>query len=218
MRHKEEANDYRYFPEPDLQPVIITQEYIEEIKKSLPLLPKQLFLKFTEEFNLSEYDTNILIEEKEIALYFLEVVKYNKNYKSAANIVNGPIKAYLNEYAINIKEFNISPERISDLIKLIQEGKVSNSVATSKIFPKMINTDLSAEEIAKNNNWIQDSNTDNLSEFVQQAISKYPDKVEEYKSGKKGLIGLFMGEVMKLSKGKADPKIANQLVRKELEK
>tara|TARA_B100000683_G_scaffold82481_1_gene81327 strand:+ start:6249 stop:7697 length:1449 start_codon:yes stop_codon:yes gene_type:complete len=218
MRHKEEANDYRYFPEPDLQPVIVTQDYIEEIKKSLPLLPKQLFLKFTEEYNLSEYDTNILIEEKEIALYFLEVVKYNKNYKSVANIINGPIKAYLNEYAINIKEFNISPERISDLIKLIHEGKVSNSVATSKIFPKMINTDLSAEEIAKNNNWIQDSNTDNLSEFVQQAISKYPDKVEEYKSGKKGLIGLFMGEVMKLSKGKADPKIANQLVRKELEK
>ena len=218
MRHKEEANDYRYFPEPDLQPVIVTQDYIEEIKKSLPPLPKQLFLKFTEEFNLSEYDTNILIEEKEIALYFLEIVKYNKNYKSVANIVNGPIKAYLNEYAINIEEFNISAERISDLIKLIHEGKVSNSVATSKIFPKMINTDLSAEEIAKNNNWIQDSNTDNLSEFVQQAISKYPDKVEEYKSGKKGLIGLFMGEVMKLSKGKADPKIANQLVRKELEK
>ena len=93
MRHKEEANDYRYFPEPDLQPVIITQEYIKEIKKSLPLLPKQLFLKFTEEFNLSEYDTNILIDEKEIALYFLEVVKYNKNYKSVANIVNGPIKS-----------------------------------------------------------------------------------------------------------------------------
>ena len=218
MRHKEEANDYRYFPEPDLQPVLITQQYIKEIKKSLPLLPKQLFLKFTEEFDLSEYDSNILIEEKEIALYFLEVVKYNKNYKSVANIVIGPIKAYLNEYAINIKEFNISPERISDLIKLIEEGKVSNSVATSKIFPKMIDTDLSAEDIAKNNNWIQDSDTDSLSEFVQEAISKYPDKVEEYKSGKKGLIGLFMGEVMKLSKGKADPKIANQLVRKELEK
>ena len=218
MRHKEEANDYRYFPEPDLQPVLITQQYIKEIKKSLPLLPKQLFLKFTEEFDLSEYDSNILIEEKEIALYFLEVVKYNKNYKSVANIVIGPIKAYLNEYAINIKEFNISPERISDLIKLIEEGKVSNSVATSKIFPKMIDTDLSAEDIAKNNNWIQDSDTDSLSEFVQEAISKYPDKVEEYKSGKKGLIGLFMGEVMKLSKGKADPKIANQLVKKELEK
>ena len=136
-------NDYRYFPEPDLQPVIITQDYIEKIKKSLPLLPKQLFLKFTKEFNLSEYDTNILIEEKEIALYFLDVVKYNKNYKSVANIVIGPIKAYLNEYALNIKEFNISPERISDLIKLIEDGKVSNSVATSKIFPEMIHTDLS---------------------------------------------------------------------------
>ena len=218
MRHKEEANDYRYFPEPDLQPVIITQDYIEEIKKSLPPLPKKLYLKFTEEYDLSDYDTNILIEEKEIALYYLEVVKYNKNYKSIANIVNGPIKAYLNEYAINIKEFNISPKRISDLIKLIDEGKVSNSVATSKIFPEMIHTDLSAEDIAKNNNWIQDSDTVSLSEFVQQAISKYPDKVEEYKSGKKGLIGLFMGEVMKLSSGKADPKIANQLVRKELEK
>ena len=162
--------------------------------------------------------TNILIEEKEIALYFLEIVKYNKNYKSVANIVNGPIKAYLNEYAINIKEFNISPERISDLIKLIEEGKVSNSVATSKIFPKMIHTDLSAEDIAKNNNWIQNSDTDSLSEFVQKAISKYPDKVKEYKSGKIGLIGLFMGEVMKLSNGKADPRIANQLVKKELEK
>ena len=112
--------------------MIITQEYIEKIKKSLPQLPKQLFLKFTEEFNLSEYDTNILIEEKEIALYFLDVVKYNKNYKSVSNLMIGPIKSYLNEYSLNIKEFNISPERISDLIKLIEDGKVSNSVCNFK--------------------------------------------------------------------------------------
>ena len=218
MRHKEEANDYRYFPEPDLQPVIITQEYIEKIRKTLPLLPKELFIKFTKEFKLSDYDANILIEEKEIALYFLEVTQHNKNYKTAANIVNGAIKSYLNEFAIHISDFTISPKRISSLIILIDEGKVSNSVATSKIFTEMINSEDNPEEIAKNNNWIQDSNTDSLSEFVKQAIAKYPEKVEEYKSGKKGLIGLFMGEVMKLSLGKADPKLANQLVRKELEK
>ena len=218
MRHKEEANDYRYFPEPDLQPVIVTQEYIEKIKKTLPPLPKELFVKFTEEFGLSDYDANILIEEKEIALYFLEITKHNKNYKTSANFVNGPIKAYLNEFAKNISEFTISPKRISNLINLIDDGKISNSIATSKVFPEMLKSELSALDISKNNNWIQDSNTDSLSEFVKQAIAKYPDKVKEYKSGKKGLIGLFMGEIMKLSRGKADPKLANKLVREELEK
>ena len=218
MRHKEEANDYRYFPDPDLQPVIITQKYIEEIKKTLPLLPKELFLKFTEEFQLSNYDANILIEEKEIALYFLEITKYTTNYKTAANIVNGPIKNHLNEFAVNISDFTISPERIANLIILIDEGKISNSVATSKIFSKMLNSENSPEVIAKNNNWIQDSNTNSLLEFVKISISKYPEKVKEYKHGKKGLIGLFMGEIMKLSGGKADPKLANELLRKELEK
>jgi aspartyl-tRNA(Asn)/glutamyl-tRNA(Gln) amidotransferase subunit B len=133
-------------------------------------------------------------------------------------LVNGPIKAHLNEFAKHITEFSISPNRISNLIQLIDQGKVSNSVATSKVFTQMLQSDLSAEEIAKNNNWIQDSDTDSLSEFVKQAIAKYPEKVEEYKAGKKGLIGLFMGEVMKLSRGKADPKLANKLVREELEK
>ena len=218
MRHKEEANDYRYFPEPDLPPIKITEQYIKEIKKTLPPLPKQLFKKFTSEFCLSDYDTNILIEEKEIALYFLEITKYNKNYKLIANMIIGPIKAYLNEYAININDLKISPKNISNLINLIDEGKVSNSVATSKIFPIMIQTNLTPIEIAKNNNWIQDSDMKSLLEFIKQSISKYPEKVDEYKSGKKGLIGLFMGEVMKLSKGKADPKIANQLLKNELEK
>ena len=218
MRHKEEANDYRFFPEPDLQPVIVTQEYIEKIRKTLPLLPKELYIKFTNKFGLSDYDSIILIEEKEIALYFLEITKHTKNYKTAANIVNGPIKAHLNEFVKHISEFSISAIRIAELIQLIDDGKVSNSVATSKVFTQMLESDLSAEEIAKNNNWIQDSDTDSLSEFVKQVIAKYPEKVEEYKSGKKGLIGLFMGEVMKLSRGKADPKLANQLVRAELEK
>jgi aspartyl-tRNA(Asn)/glutamyl-tRNA(Gln) amidotransferase subunit B len=218
MRSKEDANDYRYFPEPDLQPVMVTEKDIEEIKKTLPPLPKELFKKFTTEFGLSEYDTNVIIEEKEIALYYNELCQYTKNYKAAANFVNGSVKSYLNENAIEMNQFSLSAKRLSELIQLVDEGKISNSVATQKVFGELVGNDFSPEEIAKKNNWIQESNTDALQTFVQQALDKYPEKVEEYKSGKKGLIGLFMGEVMKLSRGKADPKVANQLVREALEK
>ena len=218
MRSKEDANDYRYFPEPDLQPITINKEYIETVKKSLPPLPKELFKIYTTEFGLSEYDSNVLIEEKEIALYFNELCKYTNNHKGAANFMNGVVKSYLNENAIEIGQFEMSPERLAELVKLVDKRKVSNSVATQKVFGEMLKSNLSAEEIAKTNNWIQESDTDALQDFVQQALEKYPEKVEEYKNGKKGLIGLFMGEVMKLSKGKADPKIANKLVREALEK
>jgi len=217
MRHKEEANDYRYFPDPDLQPIIITQDYIEKVKRTLPPLPKELHQKFTKEFNLSDYDANILVDEKEIALYFDALCNITNNYKAAANFVNGSVKSYLNETATRIVDFAINPNRLAGLIILIDEGKISNSVATSKVFPLMIGSNLSAEEIATNNNWIQESNHDTLSIFINQAIEKYPEKVQEYKNGKKGLIGLFMGEVMKLSKGKADPKVCNQLLRNKLE-
>jgi aspartyl-tRNA(Asn)/glutamyl-tRNA(Gln) amidotransferase subunit B len=218
MRSKEDANDYRYFPEPDLQPITINQVYIDKVKKSLPPLPKELFKTYTTEFGLSEYDSNVLIEEKEIALYFNELCKYTNTYKGAANFMNGVVKSYLNENAVEIGEFGMSPERLAELVKLVDEGKVSNSLATQKVFGEMLKSDLSTEEIAKTNNWIQESDIDALQDFVQQALEKYPEKVEEYKNGKKGLIGLFMGEVMKLSRGKADPKIANKLVREALEK
>ena len=112
----------------------------------------------------------------------------------------------------------MSPNRLAELIKLVDDGKVSNTVATQKVFGEMLKSDLSAEEIAKANNWIQESDTSALQGFIQQALEKYPEKVEEYKNGKKGLIGLFMGEVMKLSRGKADPKIANKILREALEK
>ena len=218
MRHKEDANDYRYFPEPDLQPVIVTEKYINEIKQTLPPLPNTLFIKFTKEFGLSEYDATILVDEKGIALYYNELCNFTKNYKSAANFVNGSIKSYLNENALDISDFSISPARMASLITIVDDGKVSNTVATSKVFFEMLKTDDDAEKIATDNNWIQESNSDALGEYIAQAIAKYPEKVTEYKSGKKGLIGLFMGEVMQLSKGQADPKLANQLLRTELEK
>jgi aspartyl-tRNA(Asn)/glutamyl-tRNA(Gln) amidotransferase subunit B len=218
MRHKEEANDYRYFPEPDLQAVIVTQEYIEKVKNSLPPLPSELFKKFTTEFGLSDYDANILTDEKGIALYYNELCSSTKNYKSAANFVNGSVKSYLNEKAISIAEFCIKPKRLASLITIVDQGKVSNTVATSKVFPAMLVCNDTADKIATDNNWIQESDSDALGDYIKLAIAKYPEKAKDYKEGKKGLIGLFMGEVMKLSKGQADPKLANQLLRNQLEK
>ena len=218
MRHKEEANDYRYFPEPDLQAVIVTQEYIEKVKNSLPPLPSELFQKFTTEFGLSDYDANILTDEKGIALYYNELCGSTKNYKSAANFINGSVKSYLNEKAISIAEFCIKPKRLASLITIVDQGKVSNTVATSKVFPAMLVCNDTADKIATDNNWIQESDSDALGDYIKLAIAKYPEKAKDYKEGKKGLIGLFMGEVMKLSKGQADPKLANQLLRNQLEK
>ncbi len=218
MRSKEDANDYRYFPEPDLQPVVVTKDYVAKVKETLSPLPSELFEKFTISFGLSEYDTNVLIEDKEIALYFNRLCSYTKNYKAAANFVTGSIKSYLNVNAISMSDFSINEKRVAELIALIDDGKVSNTVATQKVFVSMLNNGDSPEVIAKANNWIQESDSNALKKWVDTAVANYPEKVAEFKGGKKGLIGLFMGEVMKLSKGKADPKLANQLVREALEK
>lgn len=218
QRHKEEANDYRYFPEPDLQPIEITKEYIEQIKKTLPLLPKELNTIYQREYKLSQYDSNLLIEDKETALFFNEICALTNNYKLAANIINGVIKSYLNENGLTITQLDISAKNIANLIDLIEGNQISNTIATSKIFPLLISSKKSPKTIAEENNWIQESDNTILKDLILKALEKYPEKIQEYKNGKKGLIGLFMGEVMKISKGKADPKITNKLLRDILEK
>ena len=218
MRSKEQAHDYRYFPEPDLQPVLVEQNYIEEVRRTLPPLPDALFKKYTKEFGLSDYDAGVLTDTKEIALYFEKLVSHTSNYKQAANWVTGSVKSYLNEKAVEIDQFPLSTEKLSELIKIVEDGKVSHSVASQKIFPALVlNPEKSPMKIAEEMNLIQESDSGSLTEFAKQALAKYPEKVAEYKSGKVGLIGLFMGEVMKLSKGKADPKIANQIVKEMLD-
>jgi aspartyl-tRNA(Asn)/glutamyl-tRNA(Gln) amidotransferase subunit B len=219
LRSKEMAHDYRYFPEPDLQPVFVEQEYIQKVKDTLPPLPNELYTKFTQDLGLSDYDASIIIEDKDIALYFNELIELTNNFKAAANWINGAVKSFLNENALHISEFALLPKHIAQIIALIDDNKISNSLASQKLFPALIqNPDKTAEELAQENNWLQESDDNALLLYVEQAIAKYPEKVEEYKNGKKGLIGLFMGEVMKLSKGKADPKLANKLVREKLEK
>ncbi len=198
---------------------MVEQEYIAEVKKNLPLLPDALFKKYTREFGLSDYDAGVLTDTKEIALYFEKLLAHSKNYKAAANWMMGPVKSYLNENAVAMEQFPISTETLSELIRIVEEGKVSHSAASQKLFPALVTAPgKSPIKIAEEMNLLQESNSDSLRELARQAIAKYPEKVAEYKSGKTGLIGLFMGELMKLSKGKADPKIANQLVKEILDK
>lgn len=217
LRAKEDAHDYRYFPEPDLQPVRVKDEYIKDINSKLPKLPKELLATYLE-FGLNEYDANLLIETKEIALYFEELIKHTQNFKAAANWIMGSIKSYMNEKAITIEEFPLKPVVIAQLIQLVENGKVSNSAATGDLFKALIEQPtISPDALAIEMNLIQESDSDALAELVDTVLAKYPEKVEEYKSGKKGLLGLFMGEVMKLSKGKADPKVTSKLVQQKLE-
>lgn len=219
LRSKENANDYRYFPEPDLQPVYVTTEYINKVKAELPTLPSALFKTYTEEYKLSEYDALQILEVKEVAFYFNELVKHTKNFKSAANWIMGAVRSYLNERALNFSEFTLAPEKIAEIIALIDAGKISNSAASQTLFPALMDApSKSAETIAKELDLIQNSDSTAIQAMVEEALAKFPEKVTEYKSGKVGLLGMFVGEAMKLSKGKADPKLLNQLVKETLER
>lgn len=219
LRSKEDAHDYRYFPEPDLQPVVVTEEYVEKVRKTLPPLPRELFLKYTNELGLSDYDAKVLTEDKAIAMYFEECLAHTSNAKGAANWIQGPIKGWLNDRAEIIEKFPVAASTIAELITLVDDSKVSNTIATQKIFPLLLDTpNANPEALAKENDWIQESDSNALQEHIDAALAMYPDKVEEYKNGKKGVLGLFMGEVMKRSQGKADPKVTNQMLRETLEK
>lgn len=218
LRSKEDAHDYRYFPEPDLQPLTLVNADIENVRQALPPLPAELIAKYTTQLALSEYDAKVLTEDKSIALYFNELATITSNYKAAANWVMGEVKSYLNERGIHIGEFPLRPDKIAELISIIESGKVSHSVASQNIFPEMTQSpDQSALEIAEKLNLIQESDEGALRQFAEEALAKYPDKVKAYRSGNKGLLGLFMGEVMKLSNRKADPKAASKIIQQLLE-
>jgi aspartyl-tRNA(Asn)/glutamyl-tRNA(Gln) amidotransferase subunit B len=219
MRSKEGAADYRYFPEPDLPPLNITSEYINTVKTQMPALPKELFERFTKTYLLNDYDAGVLTESRDVAEYFEGILKHTSNIKAAANWVMVAVKGYLNEQAIDIKDFVLQPTKIAELISLIDEGKISNSVASQKVFPEMLNEHhKSPLQIAESLNLLQESDSDELQNWINQAIAKYPEKVTEYKAGKQSLLGLFMGEVMKFSKGKADPKLSSKLLKDTLDK
>lgn len=218
MRSKEAANDYRFFPEPDLQPITVKEDTISAIKSEMPALPRDLFLKYTTELKLSEYDAYNLTDSKDIALFYEDLISKTNNYKAAANWVMGDVKSYLNSTGQEIEKFPISTDNLAALIALIDEGKVSSTLASQKLFPEMLK-DLGKTPlaIAEELNLIQDSNEDSILGFINEVIKQHPDEIERYKNGEKQLVGFLMGQVMRASKGKADPKAANQLMRKTLD-
>ena len=217
LRTKEEANDYRYFADPDLPPFIVTPEMLAGITAAMPELPEQLVQKYIHEFKLSEYDARVICDDASTIQYFNELIGKTPHYKSAANWLLGPVKFFLNESNSTLDEMPVRPSALALLIAMVEENQVSFSVASSRIFPEMIKQPSSAAlELATTLNLLQNSNSNDIEAWVNEVISKMPDKVLEYKKGKKGLIGLFMGEVKKVSKGKADPKIATQLLTDKL--
>ena len=219
MRTKEDLNDYRYFPEPDLSPVVISEEWLHSIRETMPVLPRDLQKKFVEEFGLPEYDASFLTESKEMALWFNELCTKTGNYKAASNWMMGPVKSTLNESGVTITDFPVTTDSLSDLIALVDEGKVSFSIASQKIYPEMVQgSKASPLDIAHQFNLIQESDEYSLKPIIESVLEENKTKVAEYKSGKKGLIGMFMGQVMKKSQGKADPKVATKLLTELLEK
>jgi len=228
IRDKEDAEDYRYFPDPDLTKFNLTDEFIESIRKTIPPLQKERIKKYTTEYQLSYYDASLLTEDKKFSDYFEKVIDgfdspaprpegAGGRPKPTANWLLGPIKSWMNENNADIDQFPLEPQKIAAIITLVEEGKVSFSVASSKLFNELIkNPTEEPATIAQEKNLVQDSNVDHIEHLIDQVLNKFPDKVKEYKKGKKGLMGLFVGEVMKLSKGKADPKITNDILSEKL--
>ncbi|MGB0165504.1 MAG: Asp-tRNA(Asn)/Glu-tRNA(Gln) amidotransferase subunit GatB [Luteibaculum sp.] len=217
LRSKELAHDYRYFPEPDISPLELSEELILKIKAELPELPNDLIKKYTTQFGLSEYDAKIISEEREFAAYYEEAIKNSTHYKPVANWLITGVRSYLNQRAIKIDRFPLSAENLSKLVQMIEDGKISHTTATQKIFPFIVDENLDPLSFASKNNLLQDTSEDEIKQLAQAALDKYPEKVLEYKNGNKNLLGLFMGEFMKAAKGKADPKKANQILRSLLE-
>lgn len=216
IRDKEEANDYRYFPDPDLAPFHLTDAYIETIKKGLPALPNVLIEKYRTQFGLSEYDAAQLCDAKSTADYFDQVALHTNHYKAIANWMLGPIRQYLNEQQTDFGSLSLQPAILAGLIELVQSSKVNFSVASSKLLPVLLEKATDPLALAASMNLIQISDSHAIETWVDAAIASMPDKVAEYKKGKKGLIGLFVGEVKKRSQGKADPKQVTILLEQKL--
>jgi aspartyl-tRNA(Asn)/glutamyl-tRNA(Gln) amidotransferase subunit B len=217
LRSKEEADDYRYFPDPDLTPFYISQDYLQQIKDALPALPETLQKKYTSVLHLSNYDAEVICSDKALVDYFEATIKFTTNYKGAVNWLMVPIKSYLNQQNIDINALPLTPEKLANLIILVDDGKVNFTAASTKLFTACMQfPNKAALDLASQLNLLQESNSNAIEEWVNTVIQSMPDKVKEYKNGKKGLLGLFAGEVKKLSKGKADMQLTNKLLAEKL--
>lgn len=215
MRSKEEAHDYRYFPDPDLLPVIVDKDWKDEIAQSLPELPDFKIKRFVADYSLPLYDSEVLTQTKSLADYYEQVITVTDEYKIASNWIIGDVLAVINDKKIEISEFPVTPLNLGKLINLIKDGTISGKIA-KEIFPIMLENNSDPEQIVKEKNLVQISDTSEIETIIKRIIDANLNQVEEYRSGKEKVFGFFVGQVMKESKGKANPKIVNDILKKKL--
>ena len=215
MRGKEDAHDYRYFPEPDLKPLVISREWVKEIQDKMPELPAQKRARY-QGLGLSEYDANVVVEQMELALFFDKVLELGANAKTAVNFIMGEIAAYLKEEKLELKETQLTPENLAELITLIEKGTISNNIG-KQIIVEMMQTGKAASKIVEEKGLSQISDEGAIKEIIQKVVDANPNQVAAYKGGKVQLFGFFVGQVMKETKGRANPKTVNDLLKSILD-
>ena len=216
MRGKEDAHDYRYFPEPDLMPLEISREWVEDIRKTMPELPEQKRQRYMG-LGLSEYDASVIVEQMPLALFFDRTLELGANPKTAVNFIMGEIAAYLKENKVEITDTKLTPENLAELISLIEKGTISNNIGKQILVEEMITKGEKASAIVEKKGLSQISDEGAIKEIVEKVVNSHPAEIESYRNGKTNLLGFFVGQVMKETKGRANPKTVNELVRKMLE-
>ena len=217
MRSKEEANDYRYFPDPDLPPVHISDEWLEQIKATMPELPSEISKRLVKDYGVNASEATLLAEDIDLLTYFNSALPIIKNTKSLVNWLTGSIRALLSEQEITISGFKVSPVQLADVINLVDNKKITQQIALQQLLPLIVNNaGADVNKLATEHSLLIEENSDELAGFVDQVLSKYEAQVQAYKKGKKGVLGLFVGEVMKLARGKADPQKINELLQEKL--
>lgn len=217
MRSKEKANDYRYFPEGDLVTLNISDEWIEEIRKTIPELPHEKAERFIAQYGIPKYDAEVLTLSMDMAKFFEKTADLSKDGKSSSNWLMGDISRLINENALSVNELKFTPEMLAELINLINSKVISNNIG-KKVIEEMFNSGKSPKTIVEEKGLVQNSNEDEIYEIVKKVIEANPKSIEDYKSGKKRALGFLVGIVMKETKGKANPQIVNKLVGEELGK
>jgi aspartyl-tRNA(Asn)/glutamyl-tRNA(Gln) amidotransferase subunit B len=215
MRGKEEAHDYRYFPDPDLIPLVINEAWIDQVRKTLPELPDQRKERFIKEFNLPEYDADVLTASKEMADYFEDCARQVKNPKLASNWVMGTLLGMLNSQGKTIEESPVSSARMAELLTLIEQDVISGKIAKT-VFDEMVTSGKNPKEIVEQKGLVQVTDESAIEAVVDSVLANSPAEVAGYKSGKTKLMGFFVGQVMKETKGKANPQVVNKLLKSKL--
>ncbi len=215
MRSKEEAEDYRYFPDPDLLPLILKEEWIEEIRKSMPELPHQRLERFLTDYSLGEYEARILVQNKDLGDFFENAVKEGGEPKTVANWLINDLLGLLRENQKSLEESPVTPSSLAELVNLIKEGVISTKIG-KEIIKEMFETGKRASQIVEERGLRQITDKSALEEVVIKVIERFPAEVERYKNGETKLLGFFVGQIMKETRGKANPKLANQILREIL--